>query len=522
MEPGKFLEAYGAYIKNRRVYLYYRSESEEIKNQIFKIAYSRDGLDFEFYQSSQPASLAVPKVSTDFASELPSRPDHFDSGTITVQNYFKIGQKYFLFYHVKSGPTFEVGYAIFNSDKKLIERSESPIWESSTDWEKYPVSFVGLIYHQDRFISYWNVSDTKIFAVIYPSFKIRHPVFFPISPKLGRTDHNPIIVPRPGSLWEEFCTFNPAAVYAGNKVHILYRAQGYNYVSVVGYASSTDGIHIDERHDEPIYIPREPFEYRGPGKPSHISHFYTSGGGYGGIEDPRATVVGDRVFMVYVAYDGVSPPRCAMTSIALSDFLAHRWLWEKPVLISPPGVIDKSAVIFPEKIKGKYVVMHRIFPNILIDFEDDLDFDGQNRWLKGKYKITPRANAWDSRKIGAGAPPLKTKDGWLLIYYATCDQEGASRYLVGAMLLDLEDPTKVICRSRQPILSPEAKYENEGFKAGVVYPCGAVIIGETLFVYYGGADSYVCVATANLDQFLSELKQQQTALLEPAIIRTVK
>ena len=77
LEPGKFLEAYGAYIKNRRVYLYYRSESEEIKNQIFKIAYSRDGLDFEFYQSSQPASLAVPKVSTDFASELPYRPKLF-------------------------------------------------------------------------------------------------------------------------------------------------------------------------------------------------------------------------------------------------------------------------------------------------------------------------------------------------------------------------------------------------------------------------------------------------------------
>ena len=160
--------------------------------------------------------------------------------------------------------------------------------------------------------------------------------------------------------------------------------------------------------------------------------------------------------------------------------------------------------------------MHRVFPNILIDFVDSLDFDGRT-YLKGEHKIAPRSNEWwDSRKIGAGAPPLKTKDGWLLIYQAVDDKD-ASEYKVGAMLLDLNDPTKVLYRSAQPILEPREDYENHGFKAGVVYPCGAVIKDGTLFVYYGGADSYVCVATAKLDKFLNNLKTTGITNLKPSM-----
>ena len=90
------------------------------------------------------------------------------------------------------------------------------------------------------------------------------------------------------------------------------------------------------------------------------------------------------------------------------------------MLISPPHIIDKNACILPEKINGKYVIFHRVFPNILIDFVDDLDFDGKTRWLAGQYEIPVRAlsSDWDSRKVGCGPPPLKTKDGWLLIYQA--------------------------------------------------------------------------------------------------------
>jgi predicted GH43/DUF377 family glycosyl hydrolase len=282
----------------------------------------------------------------------------------------------------------------------------------------------------------------------------------------------------------------------------------------VGYATSENGLNVDQRSNKPIFIPTQPFE--SAARPGEVNMAYASAG-CGGCEDPRVTKIDNRIYMTYVAFNGYSEPRIALTSISLKNFLNHNWLWTHPVLISKPGMVTKSACILPEKINGKYVVFHRVFPDILIDFVDDLSFEN-GQYLKGEHKISPRSVLWwDSRKIGAGAPPIKTKDGWLLIYQAVDDKEGHP-YKVGAMLLDLNDPTKVLYRSSKPILVPEAWYENDGFKAGVVYPCGAVIINDTLFVYYGGADSYVCVATANIDQFLTQLKKTGNPELEPTII----
>jgi ssDNA-binding Zn-finger/Zn-ribbon topoisomerase 1 len=163
-------------------------------------------------------------------------------------------------------------------------------------------------------------------------------------------------------------------------------------------------------------------------------------------------------------------------------------------------------VYYQKKINGKFVIFHRVFPNILIDFVENLDFDDKTRWLIGQYKIPTRAlsSDWDSLKVGCGPPPLKTKAGWLLIYHAVGAND-ESRYKIGAMLLDLKDPTKVLARTRNPILEPVERYENEGCKSGVVYPCGAVIINDRLFVYYGGADMVVCVASTKLNNFLEEL-----------------
>jgi predicted GH43/DUF377 family glycosyl hydrolase len=326
---------------------------------------------------------------------------------------------------------------------------------------------------------------------------------------LERFKNNPILKPDSKHHWETKAVFNPAAIYEGGKVHILYRAIGETDVSVLGYASSLDGPHIHERLDKPVYVPREPFEGVSPAHPyiSEMSGIYVSGGGgMGGCEDPRLSRIGERVYMTYVAYDGYSPPRVALSSIHIDDFLSKKWNWKKPVLISPPYKVDKNACILPEKINGKYVIFHRVFPDILIDFVDDLNFDGKTRWLVGQYKIPIRAvdSDWDSLKVGCGPPPIKTKEGWLLIYQAVCCRD-ESRYKIGAMLLDLKDPTKVLARTRSPILEPEASYENEGWKAGVVYPCGAVVINDRLFVYYGGADKFVCVASTKLDLFMEQL-----------------
>jgi len=336
--------------------------------------------------------------------------------------------------------------------------------------------------------------------------------FYPV---LERFDENPILEPEPEHWWESKATFNPGALYVARKVHLVYRAIGDSDVSVLGYASSIDGFHIDERLHEPIYVPREPFEGAGliyptptyhqrPYVPIEEEDGYVSGGGWGGCEDPRLTKIGDRVFMTYVAFDGYSPPRVALTSIQINDFLVKNWQWKKPVLISPPGVVDKNACILPEKIDSKYVIFHRIFPNILIDFVDDLDFDGTTKWLKGEFKIQPRASYWDSRKIGAGAPPIKNKDGWLLIYHSVGERD-PGRYKIGAMLLDLKNPTRVLYRSKEPILEPQVWYENEGWKSGVTYPGGAVVIKDRLLVYYGGADRVACVASAKLDELIDHL-----------------
>ena len=334
-----------------------------------------------------------------------------------------------------------------------------------------------------------------------------------LPPVLERFEGNPILSPDSRHWWETKAVFNPAAIYEGGKVHFLYRAIGDTDNSLLGYASSFDGFHINERLDEPAYIPREPFE--GVHSLPHfnrdrVNFFESGGGGGGGCEDPRLTCIEDKVYLTYVAYDGHSAPRVALSSIGIDDFLQKKWTWKKPVLISPPDVVDKNACLLPEKINSKYVIFHRIFPNILIDFVDDLDFDGRTRWLEGHFKIAVKSSSWDNLKVAAGPPPIKTKEGWLFIYHAI-DEKDDLRYKIGAMLLDIKEPTRVLARTKRPILEPLASYENDGLKFGVVYPCGAVVLNERLFVYYGAADMVVCVATAKMGEFLSQLCYEREA-----------
>jgi len=313
--------------------------------------------------------------------------------------------------------------------------------------------------------------------------------------KLERFEGNPIVKPNDQNLWETKATFNPGAVYEDGKVYIIYRAMNNEDTSVLGCAISKDGLHIDERLPEPIYAPREDFEKK-------------ANPGNSGCEDPRLTKIGDKFYMCYTAYDARNPTRVALTSIKVEDFLQKKWNWNKPILISPPGIDDKNACILSEQIEGKYAILHRIHPCIWIDFVDNLDFSG-NRWIKGSTWFKIRSDKWDSRKIGIGAPPIKTEDGWLLIYHGLSEQD--LKYRLGAMLLELKNPTKAISRLDYAILEPEEWYENEGLRHGTVFACGAVVIKDRLFVYYGGADKYVCVATTDLNGLLEELKRNASS-----------
>lgn len=404
--------------------------------------------------------------------------------------------------------------------EKLLWRSLAPFWELPEEWIKKKITLVGVVVLNGKLISYWNTED-GIMAVDLPSVK----QLLDWKPSLSslllnRVKENPILKPILNHFWESKAVFNAAALYDKDKVHLIYRAIGNQDTSVLGYAASPDGINIDKRLEEPAYLPI-PLEHKIPSFSPFPSVYISGGGGYGGCEDPRLTKIKDRIYMTYVTYDGCNPPRVALTSIEADEFYNQRWNWEKPVLISPPGMVDKNACILSEKIKEKYVIFHRIFPNILIDFVDDLNFDGKTKWLKGDFAIKPRSTFWDSRKVGVGPPPIKTDDGWLLIYHGVGDQDPA-RYKVGAMLLDLNDPTRVLYRSNRPILEPVEKYENEGFKSGVVYPCGAVDINNQLLVYYGGADMVLCAASANLSDFIGELKYSGEATLRPIKLSKVR
>lgn len=455
---------------------------------------------------------------------LKPRDEFFDSGPLLIGQARLIDAGIAVTYYSRREHGYAIGAALFDEKNptKLLWRSDYPLWEQPEHWRDKHLYFIGEAETEEEFLVFWGDERGGIFSVKlavkdYPTGlragRGRHPLH------LKRHDKNPILKPRPQNSWESKAAFNPAAFYAADRVHLVYRAIGDSDVSVFGYASSPDGIHFDERLDEPIYVPRMPFEGANllkAGSRPWPSSFMSGGGGWGGCEDPRISLIGETVYMTYVAFDGQNPPRVALTSISLRDFLNHNWDWKEPVLISPylSGEGNKNACILPEKVGGKYVILHRLFPDILLDYVDDLDFDGQNKWLSGQHRIKPRPSYWDSRKVGAGATPIKTDEGWLMIYQAVGRQD-PSKYKIGAMLLDKDNPEKVIARSAVPILEPEAWYENEGWKYGVVYPCGAAVVKDELFVYYGGADTFTCAAKTSLPDFLHNLIQHKPASLVP-------
>jgi len=327
--------------------------------------------------------------------------------------------------------------------------------------------------------------------------------------KLIRFSNNPIIKPR-SYFWESKATLNPAAFLVDDTIYLIYRAIGDNDVSVLGYASSKDGFNLDER---PTYFVYHKF---GKFEKSKEPIDYISGGGWnGGCEDPRVTLIDDVVYMLYTAFDGWGSLRIALTSIKLEYFKRKLWNWEKPILISPPNEIHKNWVLFPEKINNKFAILHSISPKILIDYFDNFNqFDG-TKFIKSYHNSKPawKKKSWDNIVRGVGPTPIKTDIGWLILYHAM-DKNDPNRYKLGAMILDFKDPTKILYRSKNPLLEPDEYYENNGFKVGVVYSCGAVVKNKELFVYYGAADIVVCVATIKLLDLVNDMKKNKKIRLK--------
>jgi len=304
-----------------------------------------------------------------------------------------------------------------------------------------------------------------------------------------RCHKQPIISPRPKNSWEAKATFNPAAFYADDKVHIIYRAMSEDDTSTFGYATSEDGVNISERLNKPIYIPRADFEQK-------------KGTGNSGCEDPRVTILNKTLYMCYTAFDGQNPPRVALTSIPLQKFLNRQWDWQEPVLISAPGMDNKDAAIFPQKVNGNYLIFHRIGDDIDIAMVKSLNFDGQT-WLEERRWLKQRREHWDNLKVGIAGPPFATSEGWVLLYHGVSKIDKI--YRVGAVLLDRKNPTKIISRTNRPLFVPETAYEKYGEVPNVVFPCGNVVINDQVYIYYGGADKVVGVATITTDDLLKPL-----------------
>jgi predicted GH43/DUF377 family glycosyl hydrolase len=217
-------------------------------------------------------------------------------------------------------------------------------------------------------------------------------------PIFSRYEKNPIIKPDPKHPWEAKATFNAGAIDEGGKIHLLYRAMSADNISVLGYASSRDGFTINERLPLPVYVHKEKFEKEGiPGKNYSC-------------EDPRLIGLNGRIYMLYTAFNGIDFPGVAITSMARKDFLAKRWNWKKPELISAAGENNKDAAIFPEKINGKYYILYRLNNGIDICSRPDLNF-AENRLNEETGWAEPRPGKFDSRKIGINGVPIKTKRG---------------------------------------------------------------------------------------------------------------
>lgn len=338
--------------------------------------------------------------------------------------------------------------------------------------------------------------------------------------KLLKFVGNPVMAPNPENEWESLITCNPGVIYDKGIFYMLYRCAGNDEKHVIrfGLATSTDGFHFKRESNSPVFGPSE------------------DGPDGGCVEDPRIVKFDNEFYITYAyrpfppgrywtfAHDVVLTPECgenAPTAIrenmgntglaVTTDFKSFRRLGR----LTHSCLDDRDVILFPEKVNGKYVLMHRPkqyvgesygvkYPSIWLKFSDDLlSWEDKPSTLL----ITGIEGTWEE-KIGGSTPPIRTEAGWLVLYHGV-EKGGVGHYRAGALLLDFNDPTKVIGRTPNPILEPEEDYETQGMYDGCVFPTGNVVVDGTLYVYYGAADKYVGVATCKVEELVDYLKSEE-------------
>jgi len=276
--------------------------------------------------------------------------------------------------------------------------------------------------------------------------------------------------------------FNAAAAEVEGKILLLARVEDYRGISHLTAARSDNGIDNWQIDSQPTLAPK-PEEH-----PEEVW----------GIEDPRITWIDEmnKWAVCYTAYSKGGPLVSLATTKDFSSF-------ERLGPVMPPE--DKDAALFPVKFNGLWAMLHRPVPksmilgaHIWISFSPDLKHWGQHKEI-----IQAREGGWwDANKIGLCAPPMQTEQGWLILYHGVRTTASGSIYRLGLALLDLQDPTKIIRRTDEWIFGPKAHYEREGDVDDVVFPCGWVKKKDKIFMYYGAADSRICLATADFHKVI--------------------
>lgn len=380
---------------------------------------------------------------------------------------------------------------------KIIGQTTGPIIVPEASYELYGfvpnITFPsGALLHENGNLDiYYGGADTVCARATLSCDDLLATILNSAPPLVTRHENNPILLPNTGIKFEERAVFNPASIDIDGTIYIVYRAMSMDNTSTMGLAISKDGVTIDERLKEPIYWPRESFEMK-----------HADPNGNSGCEDPRLSRIGDDIYMLYTAYNGVDAPAVAITHISVEDFVNRKFdKWAQARLLSPSRIDDKDACVVHGNFAQGYFVLHRINHQICGDYLTTLNENGKmlNRCFE---VLSPRRGMWDGLKVGIASPPIETDRGWLLLYHGVSEN---GIYRVGAALLDKKDPTTVLARLLQPIFEPKEQYELIGQINNVVFPCGAVVRNDILYIYYGGADSVVGLATCSLSKLLDAL-----------------
>jgi beta-1,4-mannooligosaccharide/beta-1,4-mannosyl-N-acetylglucosamine phosphorylase len=288
-----------------------------------------------------------------------------------------------------------------------------------------------------------------------------------------RHEKNPIISIKDVPFACEFI-FNAGAIKLDGKYVLLVRVEDTQGTSNLTLASSDNGVDFT--------VPKS-YAFS-PSQKEPCEKF--------GVEDPRITRIGKKLYFPYTAHSSQGP------AVGLAVTTNFKDIKRLGIILAPA---DKDAVLLPEKIKDEYVLYHRpsASKSIWISYSKDLVY-----WGRNKCVMEPEPGSWDSEKVGEGAVPIKTEDGWLHIYHGI----SGGIYRLGVALFDLEHPSRLIRRSKSYILAPQRDYERQGGVNNVVFTCGAIVEdNKDVKLYYGAADTCICLATTTLEKLVKFAKE---------------